>query len=91
MGNNLKQFDSQRFDPGQCQLELDAFKTLLDNNNDLGETEHIRPFFETHPDLAVFIGELAYGIIEYDLIAHQLAIGGDFACDLAVGDSKRRN
>ncbi len=85
----MKQFSSHRFDPVQCRLELDAFKALLDNNQNLGETAQISPFFETHLNIAVFVGELAYGIIEHDLVAHQLGLGGDFACDLATGDSKR--
>ncbi len=70
-----------------CRNELDAYKLLLDSKQELSETVDIRPFFERNQHLAAFIGSYHTGIVDFDMVADQFSLFGDFSCDLVVGDS----
>ena len=87
----MRKFTEVKFDYIQCASELKDFKALLDNNTELDERKNILPFFKEHKNLCALLGSYLGGVIAADLIANELSIFGDFACDLAVGDSKTGN
>jgi hypothetical protein len=86
----VKAFAPHRFDARACRAELDALKALLDAHSDLDETGHVRPFFEQQTHAAALIGFFVPKIGAANLIAHQLDMGGDFACDLAIGNDRHK-
>jgi hypothetical protein len=86
----MKSFDSLEFDPQQCQAELAEFRTLLKENEWLGERKHILPFFRERRHLSAFIGTYHHKIGAFDRIAFELSISGDFTCDLAVGHANKQ-
>lgn len=71
----------------QCRRELKLFRELLDSKTDLEEARDVKPFFEAHQQLAVYLGSYDYHISRYDRLAYEYQPFGDFSCDLVVGDS----
>ncbi len=88
----MKEFIHLTFDPATCRASLDAFEALLASRPELEENAHVKPFFEAHPQLALLLGTV-YGpeVTACDLYSFQYQLFGDFACDLAVGDSVGHN
>src|SRR6266851_501325 len=87
----MKEFLRIEFDPVACRRELEAFRTLLGNQEELEENADIKPFFDEHQQLAVFLGSSSWAIAHYDLLAYQYELFGDYRCDLVVGDSIRKS
>jgi hypothetical protein len=83
----MKAFDAIVFDRSVCLTELQEFKTLLDVNVELNEQRQILPFFKKHKQLSALLGTYNPKNLRKNAIAHELELFGDFACDLAVGDS----
>ncbi len=86
----MKDFQPIKFSAQACEKELEAFKALLDSKHDLSERGDILPFFKSHLHLSAFLGSYNPKLINYDLVAHEFNLFGDFACDLVVGDSKKK-
>src|SRR5947209_18174116 len=86
----MKEFLRVQFDHAQCRRELEEFRALLDGATDLEENAHLKPFFEARHQLSAFIGTVGWGLSQFDLIAFQYQLFGDFGCDLVVGDSSRK-
>jgi hypothetical protein len=82
----MKEFLQIRFDPVQCRQELDALRDLLAAKQELEENADIKPFFESHQQLAAFLGCYAWSQTRFGLLAYQNQLFGDFVCDLVVGD-----
>src|SRR5450755_4469319 len=88
----MKQFDSISIDFKRCRIELAALKDLLDRfeNETLKERNHILSFFVENRHLAALVGLVAPNIANVDRLAYEFDFFGDYAADLAAGDSKRR-
>jgi hypothetical protein len=86
----MKDFVRVRFDPARCRQELVAFRNMLESKQELEEATDIKPFFEVHQQLSVFLGCYAPTLTHYDLLAFQYQLFGDYSCDLVVGDSARK-
>jgi hypothetical protein len=85
----MKSFKSIAFDPASFNKELGAFAALLKAKTELSEREDLLPFFRSSPNLTAMLGDLHPGITKVDLVAYEYDLFGDFACDFAVGDSRR--
>jgi hypothetical protein len=88
----MRQLESITLDLARCRDELAAFKILLDRHEsgNLGEKEHVLPFFRENRNLAALIGYLRSDCFLIDRIAYEFDIFGDHAADLVVGDSTRQ-
>jgi len=87
----MKTFASHSFSIEECRAELDAFDNLLASKTELSERDDILPFFRKNTQLASFISSYVPDIANPDRIATEYDIFGDFACDLAVGDSTSKS
>lgn len=87
----MKAFASHSFSFAECAAQLDSFDNLLRSKTDLSEREDILPFFKKNMQLASFISTYVPDIANPDLIATEYDIFGDFACDLAIGDSTSKS
>jgi hypothetical protein len=79
-----------KFSHRQCQQEAEELRDLPAANKVLKEREHILPFFKARKHLSAFLGCYVSGIINFDLVAHELSLMGKFSCDVAVGDSRTK-
>ncbi len=86
----MKEFLRVTFDPARCRQDLVAFRQLLESKQELEEATDIKPFFESHQQLSVFLGSCAAPITRFELLAFQYQLFGDYSCDLVVGDSVRK-
>lgn len=86
----MKEFDRIFIDYDQCRNQLSEFKALLDEHG-AGELKERRilSFFRENRHLAALVGQLASRIVTVDLIAYEFDLFGDFAADLALGDSRK--
>lgn len=84
----MKDFRAFRFDPRLCRTQLDELKTHLDNHSRLNERSDVLPFFRKREHLAAFIGSYFPYISDFDRLAFEYDIFGDFKADLVIGDSK---
>lgn len=84
----MKTFLTLDFSLEECQEELKRFRLLLDSKHDLSEKEDILPFFNKSKHLSAFLGSYSPYVANYDRVAYEYQLFGDFACDLVVGDSK---
>ncbi|MBI1930808.1 DUF4263 domain-containing protein [Candidatus Poribacteria bacterium] len=83
----MKTFIKFNFDPKLCRRELDEFKELLDSRSTLDERRDILPFFRKRKHLSAFIGSyFSYQIYNFDRLAFEYSLFGDFSCDWVVGD-----
>lgn len=87
----MKRFDAFDFSFRKCIEEVIQLETLLQSQDELGEREHVLPFFRAHRHLAALIGSYVPDIAKPDLLAFEYDLFGDFVCDLAIGDSYSRN
>jgi hypothetical protein len=74
-----------------CQTELSLFKSLLASKRDLDEQNDILPTFQKYKHLSAFVASCVPSITQYDLLAHEFDIFGDFTADLVVGDSRTKH
>jgi hypothetical protein len=83
----MKKFETVVFSMAQCRKEVRELQIWLKNHHHLTEQQHIRPFFEKRRQLCAFLGSFNPGIIQFDQIAFQCSLFGDFTCDIVVGDA----
>ena len=83
----MKAFDKHTFDLKTYAHELQEFKNLLDNNQELGEKRDILPFFKQRRELSCQIATIQSQIIRTERIAYEFDLFGDFKSDLVVGDT----
>src|SRR3954462_7875 len=86
----MKDFLDITFDPAVCRREVLALQSLLGANTSLEENKDIKPFFEANRHLSACSGFYGWEFVQPDQLSYQYQLFGDFACDLAVGDSARR-
>jgi hypothetical protein len=88
----MKQFDQFSIDFEKCRIELAALKKLLDEfeMETLKEREHVLSFFVENRHVAALVGHVAPNILHVDRLAYEFDFFGDYAADLAMGDSMRR-
>lgn len=86
-GRELKTFSLHQLDIAKCQQELTELKNLLDSQPEFDERNDVLPFFKRRSNLSSFISTYVNDIANPDRLAFELDLFGDFACDLAVGDS----
>jgi len=88
----MKQFEEFAIDRSRCQAELAEFKELLDGaeTKSLKEKDDILSFFRARRHVAALIGFVAPKITQVDRIAYEFDFFGDYAADLALGDSSKR-
>ncbi len=86
----MKEFLKVSFNPQQCSQEILALRNLLQSKTDLAENQDLKPFFESHQQLAVFLGTYSPSLLQFDLLSFQYQLFGDFSCDIVVGDSRRQ-
>lgn len=83
----MKDFDTIRFDPHACRKELDDLKIHLDENDNLNERKDVLSFFRSRRHLSVFIGSYFTYISDFNRIAYEYDVFGDFKADLVIGDA----
>jgi Domain of unknown function (DUF4263) len=88
----MKHFEPFDIDFDRCRVELAAFKELLDEFEAgiLEERRHILSFFSRNRHVSALIGHLAPDIANVDRLAFEFDFFGDYAADLALGDSKKK-
>ena len=74
-------------DPARLRRELDELEQFLSTGAPLKEREHVAPFFKERPQLAAALGFACNEVQYVDRFAIELGLFGDFACDVASGDS----
>ena len=84
----MKSFSNFSLDVQECQKQVLELRDLLAGNAALGEESDILPFFRARPHLAALCGQYESRIVHFDRVAWEFDVFGDFACDLAVGDSR---
>jgi hypothetical protein len=74
-------------DPARLRRELDELEQYLSTGAPLKEREHVAPFFKQRAQLAAALGFACNEVQYVDRFAIELGLFGDFACDVASGDS----
>ncbi len=87
----MKSFEPFKIDFDKCRSELAALKDLLGKFETaaLKERDDVLSFFRAHRHLAALAGHYMPKIVNVDRLAYEFDFFGDYAADLAVGDSKR--
>jgi Shedu protein SduA, C-terminal len=85
----MKAFQSIHFDANRCRKEVAEFRRWLAQHPILDEKRQILPFFRRRRQLAAFVASHDRNLDDYDRIAFEYPLFGDFICDLVVGDSAR--
>lgn len=87
----MKQFETAQIDITKCKEELAELKELLDKfeSGILKERRDVLPFFREHRNVAILIGYLYTDCQNIDRIAYEFDFFGDYAADLALGDSEK--
>ena len=80
-----------KFDHAAFRRELQEFDMLLRSKPNLSEAGDILPFFKANRHLAALIGSYNPRINEFNRIAAEFDLFGDYSCDLVIGDSVSRN
>ena len=84
----MRTFASLILDASALSDNLTEFEALLSSEARLKERDQVIPFFKARPHLYAAL-ELANSAVELpDRWAHELDLFGDFACDIAAGDSE---
>ncbi len=84
----MKTFSPIVLDPEHARREMVEFRDLLDGKVSLKEREEILPFFRGRSQLSALIGCVGPDVFHPDRVAWELQLFGEYACDLAVGDSR---
>lgn len=74
----------------QCLDEAREFQTFLGSHTSLKERDEILPFFKVRKHLSAFMGVYSSHIYEFNCVAHEYPLFGDFTCDLVTGDWNRK-
>jgi hypothetical protein len=77
------------FNYQQCLKEAQELKTFLGSHTSLKERGEILPFFKDRHHLSAFLSVNNARAVQYDRIAHEYPMFGDFTCDLVAGDWSR--
>src|SRR4051794_13517061 len=85
----MKAFESFHFEPTRCRKEVAELRRWLARNPILDEKRQILPFFRQRRQLSAFVASYGQDLDDYDRIAFEYPLFGDFTCDLVVGDSAR--
>lgn len=80
-----------RFDIQSCRSDLDAFGHLLASSPALAERGDILPFFRDHPHLSVFLASYHPNVTNYDRLAIEVPLAGQFVADIVAGDRDTRS
>ena len=84
----MKSFSPPSLDTNVLSANLTELETLLSSERRLKERDQVIPFFKARPHLCAALG-LANNAVELpDRWATELDLFGDFACDVAAGDSE---
>lgn len=83
----MKKLAPLRFSFKELEKELKEFDDLLKSKKELKERKDILPFFKSRLNLSAYIGKFAVYNNNFDRVAHELSLQGDFTCDLVCGDS----
>jgi hypothetical protein len=86
----MKDFIHHSLSIQKCVQELKELEDLLASKSELKEREEILPLFKKNLNLSAFLGTYIPDIANPDRVANEYDIFGDFACDLAVGDSNSK-
>lgn len=86
----MKQFEPHVFDPNKCRKDVQALKKFLASSPALKEHD-ILPFFRARRHLCAALGFMNLWNGHADLLAWEYDLFGDFACDLAIGDSATKS
>lgn len=81
-----KRFEGLSFDYSSFATQISELADLL-RQDELDEREQILPFFQARPILSAQIGTFFADLSIPNKIAFEYDIFGDFACDLAVGNT----
>jgi hypothetical protein len=84
----VKTFAPLRLDPAALTADLDALEALLASEARLKERDRVIPFFKARPHLSAALGFANNDVELPDRVAQELDLFGDFACDVAAGDSE---
>jgi hypothetical protein len=87
----MKTFAALKFDPDRGYHEVLQLRHRLTSRRPLRERQDILPFFRERPYLSALCGTYTPTVFQMDLIAWEYDLFGDFAGDLAVGDSRTRS
>ena len=82
-----KLFTDIDFDYATFKREIQEYEDFLNSKVDLDEMADIQPFFKLRPTLTSHIASSISNISVPNKIAFEYNIFGDFACDLAVGNT----
>ncbi|SFV07424.1 protein of unknown function [Methylobacterium sp. 174MFSha1.1] len=77
-------FDAHAFSLTDAEVELGAFKALLDTTTDLAERDQVLANFRTWPNLCALMGQYNTRVGIGDLIRHEFRILPHFRTDLTV-------
>ncbi len=78
------------FSYDQCFKEAQELKAFLGSHGSLKERDEILPFFKARKHLSAFLAVNNSQAIQYDRVAHEYPLFGDFTCDLVAGDWSKR-
>ncbi|MBI1829282.1 MAG: DUF4263 domain-containing protein, partial [Thaumarchaeota archaeon] len=78
--------NKSKFDSKICRSELNQFKKLLDEKQDLRERKDIQKNFKEWTHLSMYIASYNPRVSEFNRYKHEYDIGGKFRCDLIAGD-----
>lgn len=82
-----KFFNDISFDYKTFKRELLEYDVFLKSKKDLNELVDVQPFFKSRPTLSSQIASTIASVSIPNKIAFEYNIFGDFACDLAVGNT----
>lgn len=84
----MKKFQEFRFDPRTCRTQLNELKAHLENHDNLNERKDVLAFFREREHLSAYIGSYSFNLNDFDRLAFEYDLFGDFKADLAIGDSR---
>jgi hypothetical protein len=87
----MKTFEPFRLLRGHARREVAELRLRLASRSPLAERADILPFFRQRPHLAALCGRHSLPLLRCDRLAWECALFGEFACDLAVGDSSTKS
>lgn len=82
----LAGFEAARLELDEVARELDDFAVFLAGHTTLDERRDVLPFFRAHRQLSLFLGSYDVKLEDYDRVAHEYRLWGQFTADLVVGD-----
>jgi hypothetical protein len=83
----MKEFINHILNFSDYEKELREFKSFLDSKSELDEQKDILPFFKDRHNLSSQIATIIPCMVSNNKLAFEYNIFGDFASDIAVGDT----